>query len=100
MGFLQPASAVKGRTVTQRRAPSAGLSAQITPKKRGQALFLQAGARLHETRYIVPILVRIARREHHGKTRRTIAVLAAWGDLAGITGWNEEMIDIVAEALR
>jgi len=104
MAFPSPVPATRGRAANLLRAPSAGSHPSpkppAIPQKPRHSFLLQANPRIEETRYIVPILADIARREHNGKTRRIVAVLAAWGDLAGVTGWSEEMIDIVAEALR
>jgi len=37
----------------------------------------------------------------HGKGRRAeVAVLSAWGDLAGVLGWTPEMVERVEEAMR
>ena len=104
MAHPGPAPAIKGRAATQPRAPSAGShptpKPPAIPKKRGRPVLLQARPWVQKTQYIVPILVPIARREHRDKTRRIVAILAAWRDLAGISGWTREMVDIVAEALR
>jgi len=98
------APAKTGLATAQSRAPIAGpppcpVPAKLPPK-RGRPVLLQATGWVRKTQYIVPILVPIARREHRDKTRRIVAILAAWRDLVGISGWTREMVDIVAEALR
>lgn len=48
----------------------------------------------------LPTLIRAAR-EIHGRDRMRVvaAVLSAWGDLAGITGWTPGMIERVEKAM-
>jgi len=47
----------------------------------------------------VPDLVRMARQVHRGGERVKLAVVSAWGDLAGVVGWTPEMIERVEEAM-
>jgi len=61
---------------------------------------LKPHERLEALARFLPLLVDLARRVHGSHERVRIAVLSAWGDLAGVTGWSASMLEAVEEALR